>query len=72
MELSERIQRWREHKGVTQAALAKSLGISPSAVAQWELGDTKPSVGHLDKLVTALGITMERFYGNVPKTRAAS
>lgn len=71
MELSERIKRWRESKDLTQAALADRLAISPAAVAQWELGQTTPSTKHLEKLAETLGVTMERFYGRVPKVKAA-
>jgi transcriptional regulator with XRE-family HTH domain len=71
VELSERITRWREAKGHTQAALAEKLHISPSAVAQWELGQTTPSTKHIERLAEILGVSMERFYGRVPKAKAA-
>ena len=55
MELSERITLWREsRKGLTQAVLAKKIGISPSAVAQWELGQTTPTTDNLAKIAKAV------------------
>jgi transcriptional regulator with XRE-family HTH domain len=71
VELSERIIRWRESRGLSQAALADKIGVSPSAVAQWELGQTSPSTRHLEKMAEVIGVTMERFYGRAPKLRAA-
>lgn len=74
VELSERIALWRKAKGLTQAELAAAVGVTPAAVYQWEgSGDsrTTPSVGHLEKLVGALGLTIGQFYGRVPKTKVA-
>lgn len=39
--LGERIKSARLKAGVTKSALAKAAGVSPSAVTQWENGDTK-------------------------------
>lgn len=39
--LGERIKVARLRAGVTKSALAKAVGLSPSAVTQWENGDTK-------------------------------
>jgi len=66
---------WRKAKGMTQQALAKAAGVSAAAVYQWEgTGESKttPSLMNLEKVVDALGITMERFYGRPPRARAAS
>lgn len=71
MELSERITRWRELRRWSQAALAEKLDISPSAVAQWELGQTTPGTKHLHKMAEALGVSMERFYGRIPTAKAS-
>jgi transcriptional regulator with XRE-family HTH domain len=68
MELSERITRWRESRGLSQATVAGKLDLSPSAVAQWELGDTTPSQKNLEMFVKVIGVSMERFYGRIPKS----
>lgn len=70
MDLSTRIAAWRKAKGVSQRELAVAVGVSVAAVYQWEgTGEsrTSPSQAHLAKLVEALGLTMERFYGRLPK-----
>jgi len=72
MELGERIAGWRKAKGLTQRELAAKIGVSTAAVYQWEgTGESKtaPSVANLERLVSTLGITMERFYGRVPKPK---
>lgn len=48
--ICERIKETRERNGLTQAALAKKLGISRSAVNSWEIGISAPSVQYLIEL----------------------
>ena len=48
--ICERIKETREQNGLTQAALAKKLGISRSAVNSWEIGISAPSVQYLIEL----------------------
>lgn len=43
MEFCEKLKLLREEEGLSQAALAKALGVSQSAVAQWEAGTRKPT-----------------------------
>jgi transcriptional regulator with XRE-family HTH domain len=45
-----RIRETRERNGLTQAALAKKLGVSRSAVNSWEIGISAPSVQYLIEL----------------------
>lgn len=39
--MGERIRQRREGQGLTQAQLAKLVGVTKGAVSQWELGGTK-------------------------------
>lgn len=74
MDIGKRIASWRKARGLTQHELASAVGVTAAAVYQWEgTGKSKvrPSLEKLELVVGALGITMERFYGRVPKTRAA-
>lgn len=48
--IGERIRNTREKNGLTQANLAKKLGISRSAVNAWELGVSVPSAQYLVEL----------------------
>ena len=59
--LGVRIRRLREERGLTQRALAKAMGISPSYVNQLEsnLRPVTPAV--LQKLTDALGVDLAEF-----------
>ena len=56
MDMADRIRTARAKLGLGQRALANKLGVSPSAVAQWESGVTKPSLTNRGKLASELGI----------------
>lgn len=73
MDLGSRITAWRKQRDLTQVELAERAGVSPSAICQWESPKYKaaPSQASLEAIVAALGLTMERFYGRVPRARAA-
>lgn len=57
------IREARQAKGITQDQLAKMLGITQGAVAQWENGLTHPSFEMLPKVAEALGIKIEDLIG---------
>lgn len=42
MEIGERIKHLREESKITQAELAKEIGVSPGNVGDWERGRAKP------------------------------
>ena len=78
MTIGQRIAAWRELKGLSLQDLADAADVTAPAVYQWENGlkrdgerrqEIKPSLDKLEKVVARLGITMERFYGRIPKTR---
>ena len=47
----------REQKGLTQAEVAKKLGVTAAAVSKWENGSAKPRVELLFGLAELLGVT---------------
>ncbi len=53
-----RIRDLRQARGISARALAKSLGISPSAVSQIERGVMQPSVSRLIAITDALGVPL--------------
>ena len=54
-----RIKEARERRGLTQAALAASLGVARPMIAQWETGARQPWISSLNRLSEALGVTYE-------------
>lgn len=68
MELSERIKRWRKSRDpvVTKSELARRVGVTMEAVLQWEKGDTNPTHTNVEKIATALGLTLAGFWGDPP------
>ena len=51
---------WREHLGLTQAVVAQRLGVSQSAVAQFEAAEAKLKPATRGKLAAALGVSPEQ------------
>lgn len=68
MKLSERIRRWRESREpeVTKSELARRVGVSSAAVAQWEGDVTEPKHENVEKIADALGLTVAGFWGEPP------
>lgn len=73
MDLGSRIAAWRKVRGWTQEQLGKKVGVTKAAVSMWEGGkhQGKPLQENLDKVVQALGLTYQQFYGRVSKRAAA-
>lgn len=69
IELGERIARWRTHRHLSQAALAAKLELTSGAVANWEVNTAVPTGKNLQRLVDALDITMQQFWGRLPSRR---
>ncbi|AOZ00305.1 transcriptional regulator [Cupriavidus sp. USMAHM13] len=53
------IKAWREHRGITQEALASAAGISKPYLSQMENRKRDGSVDVLQKLATALEVQMD-------------
>ena len=43
MEFNEKLKLLREEEGISQKTLAEKVGVSQSAVAQWEAGSRRPT-----------------------------
>lgn len=53
------ITKLRLAKGLTQAELAKAVGVDQTAVHMWESGKNNPRFTHLQKLAIALDCTVD-------------
>ncbi len=58
-EIGERIRTTRRERGLTQDALAAAVGVSRSAVAQWETGRAGQLTAHLAAIAAALEVGVE-------------
>lgn len=60
MQIGERIQKLRKKQGLTQAALAERLFVTPQAVSQWERDITVPDTDKLADIAAALHTTVNK------------
>lgn len=57
--VADRIRYLREQKGLSQAELAKQLGITRSSVNAWELGISVPSTQYVVELADIFKISTD-------------
>lgn len=57
--IADRIKSIREEKGLTQADLAKQLGITRSSVNAWELGISVPSTQYVVELANLFKVSTD-------------
>ena len=60
--VGEQIQKFRKEMGFTQRELGEALGVSSSAVSQWESGGT-PDVALLPAIADKLKVTIDALFG---------
>ena len=57
--IADRIKQLREQRGLTQAELAKLLGITRSSVNAWEMGISVPSTQYVVELAHLFKVTTD-------------
>ncbi|WP_116812457.1 helix-turn-helix transcriptional regulator [Steroidobacter cummioxidans] len=62
-ELGKSIEKLRKSQQMTQAELARAVGVTPQAIYAYEIGDRRPSVLIVAKLAKALAVTVEELTG---------
>lgn len=62
-ELARTIRSARLARDLTQKELAVALGVTQSAVGQWESARTAPSRDHFPDIADALGIPLHTLHG---------
>ena len=67
--LGRRIGALRRERGLSQAALAARLGISPSAMGMYEQGRREPSADTLVALARELNVTTDFLLTGKPDSR---
>jgi transcriptional regulator with XRE-family HTH domain len=63
MEIGKRIEEIREQAGMSQSALARSIGTSQSAISQIEAGERNPSFDMLRQIAKALNVSVPHLVG---------
>ena len=62
MDVNKRIISLRERCGLTQNGLAERAGVSQTHLRRVELGQADITIGHLQLICDALGITLQDFF----------
>lgn len=67
------IRQLRERKGMTQAALAERLDVSPKTISKWETGKGLPDISLLRPIASALDVSvMELMSGHTVTNQNSS
>lgn len=61
--VAERVKYLREQKGLTQADLAKQLGITRSSVNAWEMGISVPSTQYIVEIANLFKVSTDYILG---------
>lgn len=64
MNIGENIKRYRAALGLTQEALANTVGVTAQAVSKWETGDSMPDGALFIPIADALGVSLDRLCGH--------
>lgn len=69
----DRLRVARENlRQMTQAELARAIGLPPSSIAHFESGARKPSFDNLRKLANALNVTTDYLVGQAAEPHIAA
>jgi len=67
LQTGERFRIWREHIGLSQRELGERVGWPRQEVSRLEIGPFEPTSKRLQLAVEdGLGITMQRYWGELP------
>ena len=58
--LGEKIKKYREIKGITQAEIAELLGVSPATVSQYEAGTLEPNIESIKKISELFEVSIDK------------
>jgi len=61
--LPDKIKLLRENAGLTQADLARTLGLSRSGVNAWEMGLSAPSTQYIVEMAKSFGVSTDFLLG---------
>ena len=58
--LGEKIKKYRETKGFTQAEIAELLGVSPATVSKYEAGTLEPNIESIKKISELFEVSIDK------------
>lgn len=61
MNILEKITTYRQQRGWTEYQLAEKSELPQSTISSWYRKGMQPSLGSLEKICTAFGVTLSRF-----------
>ena len=64
MKFNERLKKYREEKGLTQAQLSELAGITTRQIQNYKGGKARPRLDAAEKIAKALNITTDELLGN--------
>ena len=62
VDIGKNIKRFRQEKGLTQADLARALGVTCQAVSKWETSANSPDITLIPKLAELFGISISELF----------
>ena len=65
MKIGEKIKELRIEKGLSQADLAKNIGVSQKAIDFWERSVNEPKCSYVMALVEFFEITFDEFFSEI-------
>lgn len=71
IETANRLVQHRKARGLSQEALADSLGLSRQAVSKWERAEASPDTDNLLALARLYGVSLDELLGNTPTVQPA-
>lgn len=63
--VGQHVRDLRERSGLSLRSLAARTDFSPSFISQLENGQVSPSIHSMEKIATALGVSLAAFFANV-------
>ncbi len=68
----QRINELRKKKGLSQAALAKAIGVNVNSIYNWNRTEAMPSLKNLESICSVFNITVEQFFNGLKNENGKS
>jgi transcriptional regulator with XRE-family HTH domain len=69
--LGQSLRRLREDRRISLKVLAEQTGFSSSFLSQVENGQASPSISSMERIATALGVTLSQFFNHAEASRGS-